>query len=244
MTRMRSSSPSAFSVTVGLALCFAASSAAAQDLYQWETYDKRVDSMKAVEKLGDDLFGDSISLPDGGLRFTVTDVSIPGNNALPVAITRGWTLSNTYMQVPNRLMADWQVSLPRITGQFADRWLTAGTSTQRCSDTRGPAVPSGVVGIFEISAFWNGIRLEVPGGGGELLLTAAGVAKPTDGRTYVWVTGDGQTHVSCLSSIKNGSGEGFHAITPDGTRYTFDWMARRSIPGVFRKSYEIGSAHV
>lgn len=244
MARMRSSPTSAASTALGLVLGFAALGAAAQDLYQWETYDKRVDSTKTVQKLGDDLFGDSISLQDGVLSFSVTDVSIPGNNALPVAITRGWTLSNTRGQAANRLMADWQVSLPRITGQFADQWLTAGTSTQRCSDTRGPAVPSDVVGIFDISAFWNGIRLEVPGGGGDLLLTAAGVAKPTDGRNYVWVTGDGQTHVSCIPSIKNGSGEGFHAVTPDGTRYTFDWMARRSIPRIFRKSKDPAGATI
>lgn len=32
--------------------------------------------------------------------------------------------------------------------------------------------------------------------------------------------------IACLPQLKNGSGEGFLAISPDGTRYYFDWMAK------------------
>lgn len=216
----------------------------AQSVYQWESYDKRVDSAKSVVKLGDDLLGDAISLQDGGLSFSATDVSLPGNSALPVAITRTWALGNTRTRPQGQFMADWNLAVPRISASFADLWLVMGSSTQRCSDTRGPAVPANVAGIFEISSFWQGLRLEVPGGGGELLVTAAGVAKPSDGRMWVWTTGDGQTHVSCIPTIRNGSGEGFLAVTPDGTRYTFDWMARRGAPSQFRQYYDPAGARL
>lgn len=35
--------------------------------------------------------------------------------------------------------------------------------------------------------------------------------------------------VGCLSTLKNGAGEGFYAISPTGVRYDFDWMATRAI---------------
>ncbi len=48
--------------------------------------------------------------------------------------------------------------------------------------------------------------------------------KPTDGKTYYWVT-SGQWYFSCLSTTANGvAGEGFLAVAPDGTRYWFDWI--------------------
>jgi hypothetical protein len=41
---------------------------------------------RAVATLGPDLFGDKVNLYSGALEFTQTDVSIVGNNALPVSV--------------------------------------------------------------------------------------------------------------------------------------------------------------
>ena len=51
----------------------------AQNAYQWESHDKRVTSAQTMTALGNDLFGDNISLQTGALSFTVTDVDLLGN---------------------------------------------------------------------------------------------------------------------------------------------------------------------
>ncbi len=86
--------------------------------------------------------------------------------------------------------------------------------------------------IFGTDEYWNGLQAEMPGGG-EMLSTLASVPKPGTGGPYPWTTAS-RTHFSCLSSIKNtdGSGQGFLAITVDGTKYWFDWMAQYSEPPI------------
>ena len=46
--------------------------------------------------------------------------------------------------------------------------------------------------------------------------------KPQNG-TYLWVTA-GETYFSCLPSLVNGTGEGFFAITKEGTKYWFNHL--------------------
>ena len=41
-----------------------------------------------VKALSGDVFGDAVNLSSGTLSFSQTDVSIPGNSDLPIAITR------------------------------------------------------------------------------------------------------------------------------------------------------------
>jgi len=53
-----------------------------------EEYDKTVTSAEAVGVLGPALFGDETNLYTGATTFTATDVSLPGNDALPVSIGR------------------------------------------------------------------------------------------------------------------------------------------------------------
>lgn len=42
----------------------------------------------AITALGPDLFGDKLNLYNGSFSFEHTDISLPGNSALPVALTR------------------------------------------------------------------------------------------------------------------------------------------------------------
>ncbi|MDQ3511511.1 MAG: hypothetical protein M3414_07490, partial [Pseudomonadota bacterium] len=206
----------------------------------WEEYGKRVERSASVSALGSDLFGDQVSMSDGSLSFSVTDVSLSGNNALPVAFTRTFRVrdsneTRTYNDFP---MEDWEIDLPNISGVFAPEWIVAGSDTpnKRCSVAPGgagrpPAVWVGEI-LFESKDFWQGHIMSLPGGGGgELLLLPAGRPRPTTGGPYHWVTND-QTRVACLPRIQNGAegDEGFLATTPDGTRYWFDWMAQNREP--------------
>ena len=96
----------------------------------WEEYDQLIRSSEAVAALGPTLFGDQSNLQNGGLSFSVTDVSVKGNNSLPVAITRTFktktaggamrgTLPSTNQM--DGAMGDWEIDLPFVGGVFVNR---------------------------------------------------------------------------------------------------------------------------
>jgi len=59
-------------------------------------------------------------------------------------------------------------------------------------------------------------------------LTAA-TPHPSDGKFYVWLTNN-LWAFSCLPGTANGvAGDAFLATAPDGTRYWFDWFAKREV---------------
>lgn len=194
----------------------------------WEEYDKRLKNAQAVSALGTDLFGDSVSLYDGGLSFDVTDVELQGNNALRVAIGRSYKVFNRKDFAPNYPFGDWELEVPNISGIFAPNWTVgASPSGERCSRNERPTEPKR---DYEAEDFWHGNVLRIPGvGGGELLKPSAMLPTPSTGETFHWTTAD-HIRIACLPSVKNAEGEGFMAITPDGTRYWFDWMAQYSEP--------------
>ncbi len=207
--------------------------AAAEEARQpWEEYDKLIKSAEAVGTLGNDLFGDRVNLSNGALSFSTTDVSLPGNSALPVAITRTFAVSNSRGYINDAPLGDWDLDLPRLSGVFAPTWISGayGTPGKRCSVTTAGAAQPPVVSAgttdFHATDYWQGNHLSLPGGGGgEMLLVKAGVGRPSTGGPYYWVT-SGFTYFACLSTIQNGTGEGFLAITAGGTKYWFDWMAQ------------------
>lgn len=163
-------------------------------------------------------------MSDGSLSFSVTDVDLPGNNALPVAFTRTFRVRNgnehyVYNDFP---LEDWEIDLPNISGVFAPDWIVAGgdTPNKRCSAapdwaSRPPEVWVGEI-LFESKDFWQCHVLSLPGGGGggELLLLPEGRPRPSTGGSYHWVTND-QTRVACPQSVKNWTdgAEGFVATT-------------------------------
>jgi len=112
------------------------------------------------------------------------------------------------------------MDLPNISGVYA----STGWSGARCSGAGRPPTINQNGELYQPEDYWQGISANMPGGG-EMLQVAASTPKPTTGGPYYWTT-SGFTVFSCLSGIKNGqSGEGFLAVTADGTRYWFDWLA-------------------
>jgi hypothetical protein len=186
----------------------------------------------AIAALGPDLFGDKINLYNGSFSFEHTDVELPGNSALRVALVRQHSPGRqSYVR---GAMADWDLNTPRIEGTFADveGWVPIyGGAGSRCSSfnmppnvTRSHYSPT----AFAPDEYWQGTSLVVPGHGSQEILINNSL--PSEGGRWNLATRN-LWQVGCLPTLQNAAGQGFVARSPDGVTYRFDWMAARdSLP--------------
>lgn len=204
-----------------------------------EEYDKLVKNARVIGTLGEDLFGDETSFHNGGTTFSVTDISLPGNDSLPVALGRRLVIEErpAHMDYLGGF-GRWDIDVPHLSGLFQQSFgwqVNTGTPNNRCSVSNiSQAQPRYSTQGFEATDFWHGYSMYVPGAGEQTMLVsdAAGVSKPTTGGPYRWVTSN-HWHFSCLPTTKNGyPGEGFLAISPDGTKYWFDWVITKNASNV------------
>lgn len=223
----------------------------AQGVGYQEEYAKLIKADQEVAPLTDGMFGDSVSLYNGSTEFVQTDVSLSGNSALPVAFSRRFAVENRGgggLTSNRYALGDWDVELPYISAVHVQGggWtveLPTGASTLRCSgpQTAEQASPPDGIGSGGVSVpvheYWQAPALHVPGGGGNplLFLTSATLPRPSDGRTYRWVTKD-NWFLACASTITGGTGEGFIARSPDGLTYYFDHMVKLSHAPIVRKT--------
>jgi RHS repeat-associated protein len=210
----------------------------------WDEYDKAIQASGVIGTLGPDLFGDTVEYYKNTLSFSVTDISLPGNFPLPVALTRKMTVNDRYAYdgIHDEPMQDWDLDIPGISGVYAPAW-----GDDRCSFTVAPQPPA--ASGYETRDFWNGLNANMPGGG-ELLRPIVydpakperkAAPKPSNGVAYPWMT-SGLTYIRCVTdapaqagvpavdAVGNATGEGFEALTTDGTKYTFGWMATNYQP--------------
>lgn len=206
------------------ALLIAACPAQAQQA-PWDDYSVHIKGSETFSSLGTDLFGDTVDLYTGRLSFAITDIELKGNSPLPVALSRRFEMRDPQLQ-GEAPFADWTLDTPRVSAVLGlEYWgpmthSMHGWANLRCS---GPREPEPIDLTYFPGDFWYGISADIPGGG-ELLEPSATTPRPNTGGPYPWVTSN-FSWFSCLPSIKNASGEGFQAVTPDGDRYWFDWMA-------------------
>ncbi|MBL8262569.1 MAG: RHS repeat-associated core domain-containing protein [Xanthomonadaceae bacterium] len=216
----------------------------AQSMSWGEDYARLVKGRELVDPLTDSSFGEQLSLFDGSTRFSVTDVSLPGNSALPVAFQRSWDTQNHGLS--QQVVGDWVIDVPNLNGLFVG---TNGWPADRCTRASPPpavnanAHPNYMV--LQAWQYWNGYHLDLPGGDGGTLLAKTSDAKLQQpnaslGATSPWTT-KGGWFFACLPSVQHGQGEGFVGFSPDGKKYTFDWMVedaqrkmvRRGVQPVF-----------
>ncbi|WP_028104075.1 RHS repeat protein, partial [Pseudoduganella violaceinigra] len=195
---------------------------------------KLIRSQTGMTTLGPDLFGDKVSMYTGGLEFTQTDVSLPSNNALQVSMGRRLETGAEIQAA--KAFGNWDYDIPHLHGTFssASKWTKPSTPTgSRCS---GFGVPPTVTGSWGSRSTWNGTEywhgsfLYVPGAGDQEILQRNGAFTGTADpliTTGMWTLRCGVTLQS--PGATNESGEGFMAISPDGTQYRFDWMAVRGM---------------
>lgn len=196
-------------------------------------YSQRIRAAEATGGLGADLFGDSVNLYAGTLSFSATDVSVPGNFALPVSIGRRFAVAGGASIFEH--FGDWELDIPHMSGTYAAGWINSASGNDRfhrCSRFEAPPTAAGSTsngGFFEPYEFWHGVYLSIPGGGREEVLSrdAALTWQPNDGHAYPLVT-TGRWMIRCLPATASGEpGEAFLALSPDGTQYRFDWLVSR-----------------
>lgn len=182
---------------VALGTCTAAHAQQYDGVDPYEEYGKRISAAQEVAPIADSIFGDQVSLYSGATHFEATDLSIPGNNALPVAVGRELQIEDRRM-VPVGEGAlngfgDWSLDVPYVWGTFTQQngWtLGPNAATNRCSDTVdvpdtylpppgaiGPPVPA------QVSQVWNGNALHIPGQGDQILLANA------ESKSYAYTNG-------------------------------------------------------
>jgi hypothetical protein len=143
---------------------------------------------RTITSLGKDLAGEKIDLYTGSVSVGQIDVSLPGNNELPVIWGRKHKLSAHF--------GGWDIEIPRISGTFLSGvlirptgWLASlpggTTSQQRCTNYSEPPTAMATKGnsAFEAGEFWAGNRLYVPGQVDELVMKRdpANTRQPTGG---------------------------------------------------------------
>lgn len=211
-------------------------------------YQKRIKVSEDIQPLGENPFGEQISLYNGALSFEQTDVSEAGIGPL-LQISREFHLpdispSVAYHTYLNNAFVDWSLEVPRLetmsaangTGNLEPldtaQWFFT-SSAQRCSSfASGPDMFVGFKGTqidYMPQQWWHGYQLIVPGAGSQdvLLRDASNTQSPQmtingTSESFPLVT---KQHwaIGCLPQTSNGTaGEGFLAVSPDGTSYWLD----------------------
>lgn len=215
------------------------------DVPLYVEYDKRLRASEQLSALGSDLFGDQVSLYTGQTAFRHVDIDIPGNNALPVQLSRRYTISTLVDSQlfdarggpgnPYGGMGNWNIEVPHIYGTFDSGYLwnlPLGATTQqpRCSEFWQPQAREG----FEPTDIWSGNKVSIPGKGEKELLWLhpdyPPRQYPSDGRSPTWTTSDFDAF-RCITLSKP-QDEGFVMTTRDGVSYRFDVYIERDFPTV------------
>lgn len=241
-------------ICTGFFLLTTVSQTFAQDSTSKAIEDRRYKAPSdAVGALGPDLFGEQVDHNTGSTSFSVTDIDLPGNNALPVRLTRTMKISvsdgfphlvpigATVAGIAGQGSSGWSIEVPNLSGIFTTGtgtspdlqkygWKADGpTPNARCSS--GSGLPPRFESLDGISGepynYWSGNRLSVPGQvSGDILLTTA-TTQNNSAQPARW-TNKEHWLLTCQPTIQNGSGEGFLVTSPDGTKYYFNRMIVRN----------------
>jgi RHS repeat-associated protein len=180
-------------------------------------WDKRQSVEERLRQYGPDLLGDQIDPHTGAISFQHTDVSLPGNSALEVAVQRRRAQGMIYHESVDVEFGDWELVVPRIHVLSANFW-----TGNRCSNSYATSFPSATAGpgnSFQNSEYSEGVVMDVPGTGAgamQVLESKQGAQWPT-AATHVTTEG---WYLTCGTA--SDGGQGFVAHAPNGNIYKFD----------------------
>lgn len=211
-----------------LALLAGSSSLLAQDAIEpYVEYRKRIEAAQNISPLEHGLFGEQVSLYNGSTTFSVTDIDLPGNNALPVRLARRLSVE---LQPQNlihsydallRGVGNWDVDVPYMAGTY----LVSAGAALRCN---AQYVPLGAPQGFHRGDIWQGVSVNIPGRGSmNALGMLAGLPRPSGGATYKLTTAE-RDMFECIPMQPGFTGQGFRMTTTAGLRYDFDVATTRT----------------
>lgn len=137
----------------------------------------REDVESRLKALGFGLMGDNIDRDKGTVVFNVTDVSLPGNSDLEVAIRRT-AGSISYTNRQDHYMADWILEVPSVSvlTRAGYNWSNsrcdgAGVNSEWDSTTTGidDTVGPEPYGTYQQDSWSDGMKLNIPGQGSKML---------------------------------------------------------------------------
>jgi|GEM_PF-697100 len=189
-------------------------------IVEWEKRQRIEDRLTAF---GPDFLGDQIDPHTGAISFEHTDVSLPGNTHLPVAIIRRRDQGFAYDEVTEVGFGDWQLQVPMISVVVGavNSW-----NGLRCSDSyfnQFPLIATGPNSVAGVSDYSTGLRISVPG------VTSAQILQLPRGDQ--WPAAATHTTVDnwwLECGAASDGGQGFIAHAPNGDIYRFDRVIKRA----------------
>lgn len=182
----------------------------------------RQNAEQRLTAFGDDTFGDEIDPHTGGISFLHTDVSLPGNSALDVSISRrrtqGVLPAGQSLVIGGNLgveFGDWELLVPRI--KLTTAWNRTWTGN-RCSSAFGTILTGVALNGDNLTRdeYSNGATVEVGASKEQLLETPQGAQWPS-GTTHVTKS---NWRFTCTTA--SDGGQGFTGRAPNGDVYTFN----------------------
>jgi hypothetical protein len=209
-------------------------------------YTDLIRTQSTQSALDNGLFGESIDYYTGATDFVATDVSLPLNSALPMAISRRYHVGNRAGGILSSQFGDWELDIPHIETVLAQTvgWTVPGSGPYNvCSNFKAPGDATVTTGTttttIPASEYSQGYALVIPGHGRhELLLRdAANYAAPAgDYKDYPVVTHDWWVAM-CTMNVGRRTGQpqqNFVVTSPDGVTYTFSYYTTRTYPSYQR----------
>jgi YD repeat-containing protein len=203
-------------------------------------YKQLINVQRDVQPLKANPFGEQVNLYNGALSFAVTDISQPGTGP-ELTLGRSLQIAEDVHNTDGiqRPFGEWRLNIPRIETNTAFQANVLGWDVgnvgdpgylNRCTLFRDPPPVQATIRGFAWNSteWWYGYHLVVPGYGDQILMPrkAANTHTPTiSGMSFPIVTKQ-DWMIACGVTASDG-GEGFLAIAPDGTRYTFAHLVYR-----------------
>lgn len=212
-----------FLVTLALVAVPTLSGAQSADMYS-----DRIRTWSNIAPLPEAAFGDRYDLYKGELSFHQEDLRLPGTGP-DIVVGRTFMVGGWQAVIGPEGFEDWEITIPRLVAKSPSSpiWEGAGQiGSNRC--TYFAAQPADSPYLFIKSReWWNGIQLvDQEGNTSDAMRRKPENALVPDGQTaaYPGVT-KGYWQFSCLPQTANGQpGEGILGLTPEGTRYWFNWL--------------------
>ncbi len=215
-----------------------------------DEYKKLIKVSEDIQPLGETPFGERIGLYDGSLSFEQTDISFPGQGPT-ITVGRVFNLhtADERRDLQYRAFGDWDIDIPLITtitpvkSGIRVGWLVSATNKKAiCSSFTLPPSVAGIGGDssradWEPDSWWQGYQMRIPGQGSQELLrrSTGNTAAPGNNAAAYPIVTKQDWSLGCLAqTVNDPTTEGFLAISPDGTKYYFNRLSYRSMPGLSR----------